>query len=113
MSISSRIRLVPLVILLSIVAPAATVRHSVGERGLAHAVNLAAAASATGYGVLALSDLNIIRDFGMLLAVTVACALVTARAVVWLGLADTSSAAAPAAQLDTPSTSRQLVGADR
>ncbi|HVK30190.1 MAG TPA: RND transporter [Nocardioides sp.] len=54
-----------------------------GDRMLARAVDLAAAASATGYAVLAVSDLGLIRGFGVLLAVTVAVALGASRLLVW------------------------------
>lgn len=53
-----------------------------GDRMLARAVDLAAAASATGYAVLAVSDLGLIRGFGVLLAVTVAVALGASRLLV-------------------------------
>lgn len=53
-----------------------------GDRMLARAVDLAAAASATGYAVLAVSDLGLIRGFGGLLAVTVAVALGASRLLV-------------------------------
>lgn len=54
-----------------------------GDRMLGRAVDLAAAASATGYAVLAVSDLGLIRGFGVLLAVTVAVALGASRLLVW------------------------------
>jgi predicted RND superfamily exporter protein len=54
-----------------------------GDRRIARAVDLAAAASATGYAVLAVSDLGLIRGFGLLLAVTVAVALGASRLLVW------------------------------
>lgn len=54
-----------------------------GDRMLARSVDLAAAASATGYAVLAVSDLGLIRGFGVLLAVTVAVALGVSRLLVW------------------------------
>lgn len=54
-----------------------------GDRMLGRAVDLAAAASATGYAVLAVSDLGLIRGFGVLLAVTVAVALAASRLLVW------------------------------
>lgn len=53
------------------------------DRLIARAVDLAAAASATGYAVLALSDLALIRNFGLLLATTVGVALIASRLVVW------------------------------
>jgi predicted RND superfamily exporter protein len=46
-------------------------------------VPLAAAASATGYGVLAVSGVTSIREFGVLLAVTVVVAAVVAHVIVW------------------------------
>ena len=48
-------------------------------------VPLAAAASATGYGVLAVSGVTSIREFGLLLAVTVAVAALVAHLMVWVG----------------------------
>lgn len=54
-----------------------------GDRMLARAVDLAAAASATGYAVLAVSELGLIRGFGVLLAVTVGVALGASRLLVW------------------------------
>jgi len=48
-------------------------------------VPLAAAASATGYGVLAVSGVTSIREFGLLLAVTVAVAALVAYLMVWIG----------------------------
>lgn len=56
-------------------------------------VPLAAAASATGYGVLAVSGVTSIREFGLLLAVTVAVAAVVAHAVVWVGAVGTKEEA--------------------
>lgn len=53
-----------------------------GDRRIGRAVDLAAAASATGYLVLALSDLGLIRGFGLLLALTVAISLGISRALV-------------------------------
>lgn len=52
--------------------------------GLRRAVLLAAAASATGYGVLVLSQLEMIRAFGGLLAGTVGLAVLAAAFVVWV-----------------------------
>jgi predicted RND superfamily exporter protein len=55
------------------------------RRSGAHgSVRLAAAASATGYLVLAASGVASIRSFGLLLAVTVIVAAVTAQLVVWI-----------------------------
>lgn len=48
-------------------------------------VPLAAAASATGYVVLAVSGVTSIREFGLLLAVTVAVAALVAHLIVWVG----------------------------
>jgi predicted RND superfamily exporter protein len=54
-------------------------------RGRSHrTVPLAAAASATGYGVLAVSGVTSIREFGLLLAVTVVVAAVVAHLMVWI-----------------------------
>jgi predicted RND superfamily exporter protein len=54
------------------------------RRGHSHrSVRLAAAASATGYLVLAASGVASIRSFGLLLAVTVIVAAATAQFVVW------------------------------
>lgn len=47
-------------------------------------VPLAAAASATGYGVLAVSGVTSIREFGLLLAVTVVVAALVAHLTVWM-----------------------------
>ena len=60
-----------------------------GDVRLARAVDLAAAASGTGYLVLALSDLGLIRGFGLLLALTVAVSLVVSRLLVWALLPET------------------------
>lgn len=54
-----------------------------GDGRIRRAVDLAAAASATGYMVLALSDLGLLRGFGILLALTVAVSLATSRVLVW------------------------------
>jgi predicted RND superfamily exporter protein len=55
------------------------------RRGHSHrSVRLAAAASATGYLVLAASGVASIRSFGLLLAVTVIVAAATAQFVVWV-----------------------------
>jgi len=61
--------------------------HRAGDRRIRRAVDLAAAASATGYSVLALSDLGLIRGFGLLLAMTVVVALAVSRLLVWAVLA--------------------------
>jgi predicted RND superfamily exporter protein len=62
------------------------------RRGHSHrSVRLAAAASATGYGVLAVSGVSSIRSFGLLLAVTVVVAAATARLVVWIAASRPSS----------------------
>jgi len=60
-----------------------------GDRHVARAVDLAAAASATGYAVLAMSPLELIRGFGMLLALTVLVALAVSRFLVWAFLGRT------------------------
>ncbi|MPY99131.1 MAG: RND transporter [Actinophytocola sp.] len=54
------------------------------DAGIRRAVLLAAAASATGYAVLMLSQLAIIRAFGGLLAGTVGLSVLAAMFVVWL-----------------------------
>ena len=56
-------------------------------------VPLAAAASATGYGVLAVSGVTSIREFGLLLAVTVVLAALVAHLVVWIGAVGTKEEA--------------------
>lgn len=56
---------------------------------LTRAVDLAAAASATGYAVLALSHLELIRGFGLLLTLTVLVALAVSRFMVWAVLGRT------------------------
>lgn len=66
-----------------------------GDRQIVRAVELAAAASATGYGVLALSDLSLIRGFGLVLAVTVLLSLAASRLVVWTFVEEVASAAPP------------------
>lgn len=55
-----------------------------GDRGLRRAVLLAAAASATGYAVLMLSQLSVVAQFGLLLGLSVALALGSAALVVWV-----------------------------
>lgn len=55
-----------------------------GDRGMRRAVVVAAAASATGYAVLALSALSVVQGFGALLAASVGLALLAAALVVWL-----------------------------
>ena len=79
--------------------------------GLRRAVLLAAAASATGYGVLVLSQLAIIRAFGALLAGTVGLSVLAAAFVVWLSVRTERADATPADH-DTPDD-RMLVGASR
>ncbi|GAA4815377.1 MMPL family transporter [Nocardioides caeni] len=71
-----------------------------GDRRLARSVDLAAAASATGYAVLMVSDLGLIRGFGLLLALTVAVALGVSRLLVWSLLPDSGTAA----PTDSPTT---------
>ncbi|MPY78512.1 MAG: RND transporter [Actinophytocola sp.] len=81
------------------------------DAGIRRAVLLAAAASATGYGVLMLSQLAIIRAFGGLLAGTVGLSVLAAAFVVWL-----SSRGGPVdhAPVDHPrSDKRALAGASR
>lgn len=79
------------------------------DTGLRRSVALAASASATGYGVLVLSDLSVIAEFGVLLSVSVGLAYVAAVLAVRI--------AAPApTDPDDPhpvhSTSPDLVGAN-
>jgi predicted RND superfamily exporter protein len=57
---------------------------STRRSGAHRSVRLAAAASATGYLVLAASGVASIRSFGLLLAVTVVVAAATAQLVVWI-----------------------------
>lgn len=54
------------------------------SREIRRTVLLAAAASATGYAVLTLSELSLVRDFGAMLAGSVGLALFSALFVVWL-----------------------------
>jgi len=54
-----------------------------GDRSLRRAVVLAAAASATGYAVLVLSQLSVVAEFGVLLALSVGVAYGSAVFVVW------------------------------
>lgn len=68
---------------------AESVRHR--DRGMWRAALLAAGASATGYSVLLFSGLGIVRQFGALLAVTVALAFVSAWFVVWISPGATSN----------------------
>jgi predicted RND superfamily exporter protein len=60
------------------------------KQGAHRTVPLAAAASATGYGVLAVSGVASIREFGLLLAVTVVVAALTAHLAVWVGAVGTT-----------------------
>ncbi len=60
------------------------------KHGTHRTVPLAAAASATGYGVLAVSGVASIRDFGLLLAVTVVVAALVAHLTVWAGAVGTA-----------------------
>jgi len=53
-------------------------------REIRRAVLLAAAASGTGYAVLTLSELSLVRGFGAMLAGSVGLALLSAAFVVWL-----------------------------
>jgi predicted RND superfamily exporter protein len=80
----------------------------VGDRRIVRAVGLAAAASATGYGVLALSDLALIRGFGLVLAVTVLLALAASRLVVWAFL-EKVAATAPPTENKSRAPARSLV----
>lgn len=54
-----------------------------GDRTLRAAAGLATLTSAVGFGVLALSQLAVIRQFGVLLAVSVLLSYLAARFVVW------------------------------
>lgn len=71
-----------------------------GDRRMARAVDLAAAASATGYSVLAFSDLSLIRGFGIVLALTVLLALAVSRLLVQ---------AFPGRRPEVPEVEHQLV----
>nr|WP_156391545.1 RND transporter [Nocardioides sp. Root682] len=71
-----------------------------GDPRIGRAVDLAAAASATGYAVLVVSDLGLIRGFGLLLALTVAVALGTSRLLVWALLPEAPADVAPEASDD-------------
>lgn len=73
----------------------------VQDRRIVRAVELAGAASATGYAVLALSDLALIRGFGLVLAVTVLLALASSRLVVWAFVEEVAAPTTP-----PPDTSR-------
>lgn len=55
-----------------------------GDRGMRRAVLVAVAASATGYAVLAFSELSVVQGFGALLAASVGLAVLAAALVVWL-----------------------------
>jgi hypothetical protein len=67
----------------------------VADRRIVRAVELAGAASTTGYGVLAFSDLALIRGFGLVLAVTMLLALAASRLVVWAFLEEVAATASP------------------
>jgi predicted RND superfamily exporter protein len=54
-----------------------------GDRGLSRAVLLAAAASATGYAVLMVSELTVVVQFGLLFTLSVVLAFGSAAFVVW------------------------------
>lgn len=54
-----------------------------GDRGLRRGVALAALISGVGYAVLVVSPLSIMRDFGVLLAVSTVLSYAAARFVVW------------------------------
>ncbi|MHA6793053.1 RND transporter [Pseudonocardia bannensis] len=77
-----------------------------GDAGLRRAVLLAAAASATGYAVLMLSELTVVAEFGMLLMLSVGLAIGSAALVVWAG-----RASGPSDSLDPMPTAGTLVGA--
>lgn len=76
-----------------------------GDRPLRRAVALAAAASATGYAVLMFSQLSVVAEFGLLLALSVGLAFGSAVFVVWL--ARTSG---PVRPLDPVNRDDRLVG---
>mgnify|MGYP001202549259 CR=1 FL=1 len=80
-----------------------------GDRRITRAVDLAGAASATGYAVLALSDLSLIRDFGLLLAATVLVALGVSRVVMWAGSSGGAEEPAPVVEDVSGATPRSLV----
>jgi predicted RND superfamily exporter protein len=71
-----------------------------GDAVLARSVLLAAITAAVGYGALALSDLAMIRQFGLLLAGSVGLSLLTAACV---------TAALPDARTEEPSTTEPLL----
>lgn len=75
------------------------------------AVLLAAAASATGYGVLVISDLSMISDFGLLLAATVGLAVLTSHLVVWLTMEDVADDESKRSASEQPH--HDLIGAHR
>lgn len=79
------------------------------DTGLRRAVLLAAAASATGYAVLMLSQLAIIRAFGGLLAGTVGLSVLAATFVVWLS--SRARPVDPAPDDQSRSDERALAGA--
>ncbi|MCF7550724.1 RND transporter [Pseudonocardia sp. WMMC193] len=76
-----------------------------GDRGLRRAVLLAAAACATGYAVLTLSQLTVVAQFGLLLALSVAVALGAALLTEWL-----ARTLGPARALDDEKREPDLVG---
>ncbi|MGN6721930.1 MAG: RND transporter [Marmoricola sp.] len=76
-----------------------------GRSSVSRAVSLAAAASATGYAVLLLSNLGPVRGFGALLAATVLVSLAASRIVV----AAFVEAPAPMSPKPAPSPSPELV----
>lgn len=79
-----------------------------GDRGLRKAVALAAVASATGYAVLLVSTLSMVSEFGVLLAVSVGLAYLSARFVVWTARIQPAPAA-----LNTVGSEESLIGVSR
>lgn len=73
-----------------------------GSPSLRRSVVLAAVTSATGYAVLAVSQLAAIREFGLLLAGSVLLAYLSARAVAWLTVGRKTAAEAAAQVQETP-----------
>jgi predicted RND superfamily exporter protein len=55
-----------------------------GERAVRGAVVMAAASAATGFLVLVGSELAVMRQFGVVLAVSVVLSYVASRTVVWV-----------------------------
>lgn len=77
--------------------------HRRGRPDLRRSVVLATVTSATGYAVLAISQLAAIREFGLLLAGSVLLAYLSARCVAWLTAGRHGLAAEPTAQVEESS----------